>query len=123
MYSNINDVPKTRHYVKEDNAMSYYAILHAIAVHKWDYEVKIPDMPYHEYCDAFIEGLNPQLYQWLRNVDYASYDHCHDVHSSDITWAIDCLISYEKKRDINDALTEKYKENDEDLPFYVGLYL
>ena len=58
-----------------------------------------------------------QLYQWLRNVDYASYDHCDDVHSSDITWAIDCLIAYEKKADIDRDLIAKRNVNDEDLPF------
>tara|TARA_Y100000768_G_scaffold385814_1_gene372757 strand:+ start:7524 stop:7877 length:354 start_codon:yes stop_codon:yes gene_type:complete len=117
MYSNINDIPPTKHYVKDDNAMSYYSVLHAIRIHKWDYEVNIPDMPYNVYCDSFIQGLNQQLYQWLRNVDYASYDHCDDVHSSDITWAIDCLIAYEKKEELDRDLELKYRINDRDLPF------
>ena len=117
MYSNINDVPPTRHYVKDDNAMSYYAVLHSIAVHKWEYDVNVPNCDYAQYCNDFIKGLDMQLYQWLRNVDYASYDHCDDVHSSDITWAIDCLIAYEKKADIDRDLIAKRNVNDEDLPF------
>lgn len=117
MYLNINDVPPTKHYVKEDNAMSYYAILHAIAVHKWEYDVNVPECDYATYCSDFIKGLDHQLYQWLRNVDYASYDHCDDVDSSSITWAIDCLIAYEKKEELDRDLELRYRIRDNDLPF------
>lgn len=116
MYSNIKEVPKTRHYNEKDNALSYYAILHAIKVHQYEYDRIVPDCDYATYCSDFIRGLSHQLYQWLRNVDYTSYDYCHDPNSSDITWAIDCLITYEKKEELDRDLESKYTD-DEDLPF------
>lgn len=117
MYLNINDVPQTKGWTLEDNAMSYYALLHAIQVHKYEYEVNVPDSDYATYCSEFIKNLDNHIFLWLREVDYASYDHCDDIHSSDITWAIDCLIAYEKKEELDRDLVNKYKVNDEDLPF------
>ena len=117
MYLNINDVPQTKGWTLEDNAMSYYALLHAIQVHKYEYEVNVPDCDYATYCSEFIKNLDNHIFLWLREVDYASYDHCDDVHSSDITWAIDCLIAYEKKADLDRDLEHKYRLKDTDLPF------
>ena len=121
MYLSINDVPQTKDYTLEDNAMFYYALLHAIKVHKYDYEINVPDCDYTTYCSEFIRGLDSHIYLWLRDVDYASYDHCEDKDSYLITWAIDCLIAYEKKADLDRDLERKYKAEayafSEDLPF------
>jgi len=119
MYSNINLIPPTINYCKQDNALAYYALLHAIEVHQFEYDTSVPDVDYATYCSDFIRGLSRHHRQWLKDVDYASYDHCEDVHSSNITWAIDCLIAYEKKEDLDRDLCHKWANNlkDEDLPF------
>ena len=121
MYQNINEVPNTKGYAKEDNAMSYYALLHAIEVHQYDYETTVPDCDYATYCNDFIRNLDNHIFLWLREVDYASYDHCEDVDSYKVTWAIDCLIAYEKKADLDRDLERKYQAMantfSEDLPF------
>ena len=57
MYTNIKDVPQTKRYTLEDNAMSYYALLHAIQVHKYEYEVNVPECDYATYCNEFIKTL------------------------------------------------------------------
>ena len=117
MYLNINDVPQTKGYTLEDNAMNYYALLYHINVHQYEYDRLVPDATYAEYCNGFIKNLDNHLYLWLRDVDYASYDHCDDVDSYRITWAIDCLLAYEKKADVDRELMHKHQEYDKDLPF------